>query len=72
MDSDIEISSEELIECARVASQKAIESAKTNGVPYTVQEGRNIVKHSPDGTTTVLDTLPKAYVRPKTKYYRIC
>lgn len=66
-----EISSKELNACAKAASKQAVRNAKENNVPYTVQEGKNIVQHRSDGTKRVISTLPKAYVKPAVKSYRV-
>lgn len=58
-----DITTEELARYAKKASKRAIERAKALRVPYTVQEGRRIVKHYPDGRKEVLDVLPRAYVK---------
>ena len=71
MSPDKEISSKDLDACAKEASRQAVQSAQANKVPYTVQEGRNIVQHQTDGTKKVVGTLPKAYVRPLSKSYRV-
>ncbi|QBG48148.1 hypothetical protein EGM51_12355 [Verrucomicrobia bacterium S94] len=65
------ISSKELSACAKAASTEAIRKAKANDVSYTVQEGRSIVQHRSDGTKRVVGTLPKAYVKPAEKRYRV-
>lgn len=71
MGPDREISSEELKECASVASKEAIKRALANGVAYTNQQGRKIVQHGADGSKKVIDVLPKAFVRPSIKRYRV-
>jgi len=65
------ITSEELAIQAKKASKRAIERAKALKVPYTVQEGKRIVKYYPDGTKQVIDVLPKAYFQPKKMDYKI-
>ena len=65
------ISSEELQVCAKAASQRAVERAVAMKIPYTVQQGRNIVEHRPDGTTEIVGTLPKAYVKPTVRNYHV-
>ena len=64
MSPDREITSEELKECASTASKEAVKRAKANGVAYTSQRGRDIVQHRADGTTKILETLPKAFIKP--------
>ncbi len=71
MDKNREISSKALQACATAASKRAVERAEARKIPYTVQEGRNIVQRNADGTKTVLETLPKAYVKPALKRYRV-
>jgi hypothetical protein len=66
-----ELSSKKLNACAKAASKQAVRNAKENNVSYTVQEGRNIVQHRADGTKKVISTLPKAYVKPAAKSYRV-
>ena len=66
-----EITSEELRACAKAASTRAVERAQAQRISYTVQEGRNIVRHLPDGSTEVIETLSKAFVKPKTRRYRL-
>ncbi len=65
------ISSKALSACAKAASRQAVRTAQANKVSYTVQKGRSIVQHRPDGTEEIIGTLPKAYVRPATKRYRV-
>jgi len=71
MSPDREITSEELKECASAASKEAVQRAKANGIAYTAQRGRDIVQHRADGTTKVVGKLPKAYVKPAAKRYRV-
>jgi len=66
-----EISSKELQACAKAASKQAVERAKAMNIPYTVQEGLSIVQHFSDGTTKVVGTLSKAYVKPATRRYQM-
>ena len=64
-----DITTDELAIQAKKASKRAIERAKALKIPYTVQEGKKIVKYYPDGKKEVIDVLPKAYVRtPQGKY----
>jgi hypothetical protein len=65
------ISSKALSACAKAASTQAVRTAKANNVGYTVQKGRSIVRHNADGTTETVGTLPKAYVKPAAKRYRV-
>lgn len=65
------ITSKDLEKCAKAASKKAVERAKALRIPYTVQEGKKIVEHQPDGSIQVIGMLEKAYVRPKKKHYRM-
>ena len=65
------ISSKALSACAKAASRQAVRAAQANKVSYTVQEGRSIVQHRSDGTKEVVGKLPKAYVKPATKRYRV-
>ncbi len=65
------ITSRELAACAQAASKRAVERAQAKQIPYTVQEGRNIVKHAADGSTIIVQTLPKAYVKPTSKHFKI-
>ena len=58
-----DITTEELAIQAKKASKRAIERATALKVPYTVQEGRRLVKCHPDGRKEVLDVLPRAYVK---------
>lgn len=71
MSPDREITGKELNACAQAASKRAVERAKALRIPYTVQEGRSIVKHHSDGTKEVIGTLDKAFVRPEKKRYRV-
>ena len=71
MSKRINISSKALSTHARNASTKAVESAKASNVAYTVQEGRSIVRHKPDGTKSVVGTLPKSRVKATAKRYRV-
>jgi hypothetical protein len=71
MSPDREITSEELSICAIAASKEAIRRAKANGIAYTSQQGRNIVQHRADGTTKIIEILPKAFVKPAIKRYRV-
>ena len=66
-----DITTEELAVQAKKASKRAIEKAQALGVPYTVQEGKKLVKHYPDGRKEVIDVLPKAYFQPKKASYTI-
>ena len=65
------ISSKDLAACAKAASTRAVERAQAMNIPYTVQQGRKIVQHKPDGTTRVVETLDKAYVKPAVRRYRV-
>ncbi|MFA6714395.1 MAG: hypothetical protein WCS27_03410 [Victivallaceae bacterium] len=65
------ISSKELAVCAEAASRRAVERAQAQKIPYTVQEGRKIVKHFPNGNKEVTHTLPKAYVKTDSKRFRV-
>jgi hypothetical protein len=65
------ITTKELEECARLASKRAVDRAKAQKIPYTVQEGKKIVRHTEDGTTTVIQTLPKAYIKINSKHFKI-
>jgi hypothetical protein len=65
------ISSRDLETCAKAASKRAVERAKALRIPYTVQEGKNIVEHRPDGSKVIIETLDNAFVRVKEKRYRI-
>ena len=56
---------------AKAASRRAVERAKAMRIPYTVQEGKNIVEHLPDGSKRVIGTLDKAFVRPSQKTYKV-
>ena len=71
MSPDKEISSKDLEACAKAASKRAVERAKALRIPYTVQEGRNIVEHRSDGTKVVVERLEKAFVRTAKKHYRV-
>jgi hypothetical protein len=71
MSPDREITSKELDSCAKAASKRAVERAKALRIPYTVQEGKRIVEHRPDGSTVVIETLDKAFVRADKKRYRV-
>ncbi len=71
MGTKVNISSKALSTCARKASTKAVKRAKASKVAYTVQEGRSIVRHNPDGTKSVVGKLPKARVKPTAKRYRV-
>jgi hypothetical protein len=65
------ISSKDLIACAEAASKRAVERAQAMNIPYTVQEGRKIVQHLPDGTTKVVEMLDKAYAVSSEKCFHI-
>jgi hypothetical protein len=65
------ISTEELQACAKAASKRAVERAEALKIPYTVQQGRDLVEHRPDGTTKIVGRLPKAYVKPAVSRYHI-
>ena len=65
------ISREELQVCARAASKRAVQRAEAMKIPYTVQRGRSIVEHFPDGTTKIVGRLPKAYVKPAVSRYHV-
>jgi hypothetical protein len=65
------ITREELQECALAASRRAVERAKALRIPYTVQQGRNIVEHRPDGSEVIVGRLEKAYVKPTATRYHI-
>lgn len=65
------ISRQALTKCAKDASTHAVTTARASKVGYTVQEGRSIVKHKSDGTSTVVGTLAKAYSRSTERSYRI-
>jgi len=60
-----------LQQCALQASIEAQERAKALKIPYTVQEGKSIVRRNPDGSKEVIGILPKAYTKPVKKTYRI-
>ncbi len=66
-----DITTDELAVQAKKASKRAIERAKALEVPYTVQEGKRIIKYHPDGTKEVIDVLPKAYFQPKKMDYKL-
>ena len=66
-----QISSKELAICAKAASTRAVKRAQAQKIPYTVQEGRNIVKHAADGSKKVTHTLPKAYVKTNSKRFHV-
>ncbi len=66
-----DISSKELAVCAKEASRHAVARAQAMKIPYTVQEGRRIVRRNPDGSKDLLETLPKAFVVPAKKRYKI-
>lgn len=65
------ISSKKLAACAKAASTHAVKRAQAQKIPYTVQEGRNIVKHFPDGNKKVTHKLPKAYLKTDSKHFRV-
>ena len=65
------ITSKELIACAEAASRRAVERAQAKQIPYTIQEGRNIVQHAADGSTKIVQILPKAYIKPTSKHFKI-
>ena len=65
------ITTKELQKCAQAASKRAVDRAKAKHISYTVQEGRNIVRHIADGTTEIIQTLPKAYVKVNNKHFKI-
>jgi len=65
------ITTKELEECALAASKRAVDRAKAQKIPYAVQEGKKIVRHTADGTTTVIQTLPKAYTKVDSKHFKI-
>jgi hypothetical protein len=71
MSRETNISKKALSTCARKASVRAVKKAKASNVAYTVQQGRSIVQHSPDGTTEVVGMLSKARVKPAAKRYRV-
>jgi hypothetical protein len=71
MSKKTELSSKELQACATAASKRAVERARARKISYTVQEGRNIVQRNADGTKIIIETLPKAFIKPTTKRYRI-
>jgi ribosomal protein L32 len=66
-----EISSKELARCAKAASRRAIDRAKAQGIPFAVQEGKQILLHHADGHKELLETLPQAYLKPSKKRYKI-
>ena len=66
-----ELSSNELNTLAHAASKRAVERAKALRIPYTVQEGKRIVEHRPDGSKKVIGNLPKAFVRPSSKTFKV-
>jgi len=63
--------SKSLKKSARSASTLAVKQARANKVSYTVQSGKSIVQHRPDGTTKVVETLSKAYVKSSAKRYKV-
>ena len=65
------LTTNELQKCAHLASKQAVERAVAKQIPYTVQEGKSIVRHIPDGTTEIIQTLPKAYVKLNNKRFKI-
>lgn len=71
MSKKTKISSKALSACAKAASTQAVRDARASKVDYTVQEGKSIVRHRSDGTKRVIGTLPKAYVKPAAKSYRV-
>ena len=71
MGPDREISSEKLKECADTASREAIKRAQKNGIAYTAQQGRKIILHRADGSKKVVGVLPKAFVKPAVRRYRV-
>lgn len=65
------ITSKDLEKCAKAASTRAVERAKALRIPYTVQEGLNIVEHRPDGSKKIIETLKRAFVKPSAKRFRV-
>ena len=66
-----ELSAEKINAIARKASRLAVERAKALRIPYTVQEGLNIVEHRPDGSKKIIETLKRAFVKPSAKRFRV-
>ena len=66
-----DLSSDELKTLARAASKRAVERARAMKISYTVQEGKRIVQHQPDGKKKIIGQLKKAFVKPSQKSYRI-
>lgn len=65
------ISSKDLEKCAQAASKRAVERAKALRIPYTVQEGRKIVEHQPDGSKRIIGILVKAFVKPSARRFKV-
>ena len=65
------ISSKELAGYAKAASRRAVEHAKAQGISVASQEGRKIILSHADGTKEVLQTMPKAFVTPEKRRYKI-
>ena len=66
-----EISSEELADFAKAASRRAVERAQVQGISVVSQEGEQIVRHHSDGKTEVLSTIPKPFVTPAKRRYKL-
>ncbi len=62
-----EISTEELIACAKAASKEAEERAKVLKIPYTVQEGKSIVRYNPGGRKRSCRNTPESLRQTKGK-----
>ncbi len=63
------LTSKQLSKYAKAASAKAIDEARAKGIPFAVQEGKNIVKVFPNGHKEVVGHLDKAFIRVSKKRY---
>lgn len=66
-----DISSKDLAGHAKAASHRAVERAKAQGISVVSQEGCQIIVSHADGTKDVLQTMPKAFVTPEKRRYKI-
>jgi hypothetical protein len=56
---------------AKNASNNAIKSAFKCGIPVTIQQGDNIVKLYPDGSTEFIKKVEYSSVTPEKRRYRL-
>lgn len=65
------ISSKELEQTAKDASNQAIKEAFALGIPITIQEGNKLIKVFPNGKKEVLKTIDEAFVKLNKNHFKL-